>query len=709
MQPPSGPRSKKSTLTPVSVPPGLSMPQDFPPLAAPQTMPTPLKSQRKATIPGTTASSIKPAVPSSIQSQQSKGTGNEKQKRTEDNFTVDSKPAASATHSTPDSVRNFRNKKESSDSGTTSHTRTKRQEKRSEATDAATRESSEHVNDNKKTVIEGSKATKTSDARQRPGKLDIAAAKNTSIALEPIDTATSSKKAADSKDRIVSSSKPPSAVSQPETPATAVSQTSSATTTKQGQPRTIRVLSSADAQSRPSSSAAISFKQPSRQGSLSSINMPGTPVSERISDNVSLTSASMSRANSPPPSKVGTAPARHVSKSQQKKERQARAKQVDEVTKSDALPIREVAEEPVQAPIIGRKKKTKKATTRATADSTPAGTRPSSPTLDEGEMPEKEPSPPATPSQEGKKGERSAPPDSKELEQPFSPSTPTSSDQQTQKSALAASAIFSGLQSANAISPLSTEIFRSVPGLNYRFELDALFPSLDTELPSFEPPDLSDAQIEQLESGEAICVEQLQGTSSSNRLSGFVVVLPDRRTLRGLTRDQAQRYTELRREALETSALLHRAGHGPPPPKPLPRILPTGTKRGGQLQNRFVGGALDSAIDSTTNPPQQAATITVAATSATSTITRLPQPFAFSGGSNNTTSASETGHAYGFPPTHVDDAAAFVTTRRGGGGTMTVEEAEGQLGTSRKETEGLEKRLVGLLRRNRRLVFGGNG
>ncbi|KAL1306305.1 hypothetical protein AAFC00_004388 [Neodothiora populina] len=113
---------------------------------------------------------------------------------------------------------------------------------------------------------------------------------------------------------------------------------------------------------------------PSRQPSLASINMPGTPGSDHagssfISDNVSVTSTSFSRASSPPPgpvsTRVGSAPVRAKTKNQQKKDRQERARQIEEErllaleaekggegTKVDGI---------VQEAIVGRKKKQKKA------------------------------------------------------------------------------------------------------------------------------------------------------------------------------------------------------------------------------------------------------------------------------------------------------------------------------------------------------------
>lgn len=97
----------------------------------------------------------------------------------------------------------------------------------------------------------------------------------------------------------------------------------------------------------------------SRQASIASLNQPGTPASELISDTASFTSTSMSRANSPPliGGKVGSAPVRKKTKSQAKKERQERARQAEEErAMEESVPEPEI----VQAPIVGRKKKTKK-------------------------------------------------------------------------------------------------------------------------------------------------------------------------------------------------------------------------------------------------------------------------------------------------------------------------------------------------------------
>lgn len=134
----------------------------------------------------------------------------------------------------------------------------------------------------------------------------------------------------------------------------------------------------------PSSTASIfpSNYHVSKQAGLISINKlerSGTPTSENISDNASMTSASISRANSPPPSKVGSAPIRVNTKSMQKKQRKElqkeKEKQELEATVTKPEPEAEIG------PIMGRKKKQKKerVVSGATGGSTPAASRPPSP------------------------------------------------------------------------------------------------------------------------------------------------------------------------------------------------------------------------------------------------------------------------------------------------------------------------------------------
>jgi len=121
---------------------------------------------------------------------------------------------------------------------------------------------------------------------------------------------------------------------------------------------------------------AAASRLPSRQPSIASIQPPGTPGSEHVSDDISVTSTSLSRANTPPPptsSRVGSAYVRQNTKSQQKKLRQEKARQAtEEILTKDVQTI----VEPIQEAITSRKKKSKSAKPATPAAATPTAVTP---------------------------------------------------------------------------------------------------------------------------------------------------------------------------------------------------------------------------------------------------------------------------------------------------------------------------------------------
>jgi len=147
----------------------------------------------------------------------------------------------------------------------------------------------------------------------------------------------------------------PSITSRPQTPSLEALNTPIKRT---AQPRTLRITETPRTATPPAfpvvdavpqSSAQAGSKVSSRRPSLTSINHPGTPLSEII-DMFSLPSASrdVSRANSPPPL---------MSKKRgEKKPKKTRRVQ----TESDVLEVEISKIEEEQVPILGRKKKTKK-------------------------------------------------------------------------------------------------------------------------------------------------------------------------------------------------------------------------------------------------------------------------------------------------------------------------------------------------------------
>ena len=150
--------------------------------------------------------------------------------------------------------------------------------------------------------------------------------------------------------------------SRPNTPLTNASRLSDSSAARQ--PKVLRVVDNSKTENAAPMSATQSVssmgagKVGARQPSVSTStpSRPDTP-GEFGSEGDFQTSASVSRANSPPAAtRIGTAPVRAVTKSQAKKDRKQKAKEAEAKKQENAPPV----EEPVQAPILGRKRKTKK-------------------------------------------------------------------------------------------------------------------------------------------------------------------------------------------------------------------------------------------------------------------------------------------------------------------------------------------------------------
>ena len=167
----------------------------------------------------------------------------------------------------------------------------------------------------------------------------------------------------------------PTAGSRPNTPLTGVSRVSDSSSVRQ-HPRILRVVETPRNETPSPSptqsiSSSVQVKKHSRRPSVSSLmSRPDTPgdFASDAGDPPSYTSASVSRANSPPhtpassiaTSRIGSAPVRAVSKSQAKKERRQKAKDAEAKKFEEAAAASTHVAEAVQAPIVGRKRKTKK-------------------------------------------------------------------------------------------------------------------------------------------------------------------------------------------------------------------------------------------------------------------------------------------------------------------------------------------------------------
>ncbi|KAL3708443.1 transcriptional repressor general negative regulator of transcription subunit 4 [Talaromyces marneffei ATCC 18224] len=201
-------------------------------------------------------------------------------------------------------------------------------------------------------VAKGSQSKKP-----KPIKLDL------SMPLEELATASPVKESPASSSAVPANLAQSSvaANSRPGTPQTGISRNSDSSGPRQ--PRVLRLVDTPKTETPPppsavpSLSSVVQAKVRSRRPSVSSVDRPDTP-GDVGSDFELTTSASVSRPNSPPPSKIGSAPVRAMTKNQAKKERRMKAKQAEEAIKEEVATA--IAEEPVQAPILGRKRKTKK-------------------------------------------------------------------------------------------------------------------------------------------------------------------------------------------------------------------------------------------------------------------------------------------------------------------------------------------------------------
>lgn len=305
-------------------------------------------------------------------------------------------------------------------------------------------------------------------------------------------------------------------------------------------------------------------KRPSRQGSIASVNIPGTPASERISDTVSVTTDTVSRADSPPPgpNRVGSAPVRVKTKSQAKKDRQERAK-AEEKKVVEAVTAAPIVETVVQEAIMGRKKKTKKekiATARSTAPSTPGASRAPSPKptpKQETPQPEKAGAVPADPpSQPGKQEpEAVSPPDpvpetatiasavtadppipEVAQEVPTEPAAPRVPSPPVQpKAPFAPASLFAELESSGQMNTETLAFFKTLTGFNFRNEVTA------ADLADIKAPlPLTNEELEKLDAGEAV-----RRGGENGRVFSRVMVTPSHKAIRALSKELEEKYLDL--------------------------------------------------------------------------------------------------------------------------------------------------------------------
>ncbi|KAG8532875.1 uncharacterized protein KY384_002753 [Bacidia gigantensis] len=666
---------QKILQAPTPAAPGVASTQDFPSLPTPQKAPevatAPVATPKKGLIAKTVASGVKPAVPKKVPQPVTKGASLPDKK-----FEDDAVAAKATTRSL-----------------------TEAQEEPQSVPALSSRAVSE-----KTTASHATKAAAEEDSnlkRQKPSNIDVGAAQEAARkdAGPTADVSNSPKLTGTTT----------SSPAQPTTPTTVASQQTNASPIPPTKgPKTLRVGTTMKVGQNSPSNAESS------RSSAISAQPPATP-----SDNASLTSTSVSRANSPPPSRVGSAPVRQISKAQQKKERQARAKQPDTIApKPEQQPLKLEEPEVVQEPIVGRKKKAKKAKQTPTADSTPAPSRAPSPERStEPVSKEQKADATSSASQKDKASKSQASQISqaaefKKAEEPPSTSTKINSqplDEPSRKAAtMTPAALFSHLTSTGVLDPSVADIlFKPVPGATTRFEHSA-------DLVTTASPVLSEAQAKSLDNGCAVLVEPPSSTFNSSSERGgnerstgtgagarigaggvgsggnrCTVVLPDRRPIGGLNVTQAKRMVELVNRIgvpgwkAEVEGLV-----------PVRRVS---TFNPGPPQREEGDGDDDGDAGDGEGGVER----------------ELVNRFASAedvgeGGVGNVGGMG--GGGYYEPARELRDKIAAVNagvglgSGLGTGVVMSVEEAEARFVASKRETEGIEKRLNALIKKNRRLV-----
>ncbi|MCJ1282314.1 transcriptional repressor general negative regulator of transcription subunit 4 [Xylographa opegraphella] len=671
----------------ISTPPGFSSTEDFPPLATPQKLASTSKAISSTITPVTP---LKPSVNQVLLADQRPPIQDSSAVQ---KFSGKAKPEAVTNDNVGSATKGITN-----DDNEPLQSRPNDENDVSRATLVSQDTDEIHVRESETAITthddklpkKTEKKPSLPEKRQRPGKLDITAAKDASkrhveqmmSSVDPVITVTPSKSVRNNM----------SGSSQPGTPGIAFSQSSASPLHRQAPPRIIRVVQTPKPEAtrvetpprQPSLATTVSTpvgmtnRRLSRQPSLNSLYQPDTPANDTVSDNMSLTSTSLSRPGSPPIGKVGSAPVRLNTKSQQKKERQARARNIEDSRQTtESTTFSTLHNEPVQAPIVGRKKKTKKSKLQMSTDSLATGSglpstyRHDEPTQDHANTAitvDPREGRPASSSRKRAKHENNEKVVEEELSE-IAPETPNELMDKSRKNQLSAAAIFAELQKAGEIVSSALDLFRNVTGVNHRFELD----EIDLSETDRVPP-ISDAQRRLLDQGKSICIKL-----TTNK---YAVVLPNRRVLRGFSQEQAERYRNLRSQTLQANgpADFHSNRHS---------------------IERWLNSDLPQAIGF----------------NGESAVTKLPNgEHATMPGEiaplfhDRFAAASPRDKQVDVPLEKFWEVDTTMDTASIGGGqnrqpSMTAHEAERALTAARKETEALEKRLNGLLKKNRKLLM----
>lgn len=513
-------------------------------------------------------------------------------------------------------------------------------------------------------------------------------------------------------------------------------------------PKTLRVVPTSKNELPPVASPVFAI-----QRALSMSIRPDTPTSEMVSDTASIVSGSVSvsRAGSPPPSRIGSAAVRTATKSQQRKQRK-------DALKQDTQAITEAAKEELleeeHAPVIGRKKKQKKekeksAKAVASRASTPAPesfkdqAHEAEEATPEKKLEEKTVTEPVTPlktpvKKKGKASElekvkpREAP--RQEPPKPTPPPAPkaTVDDEEEEEPQAGPASIFrdvrsslwtSAIESLYMLKPLTTGSSRADHSRRQSITAagDDASHCKDCVCKCGE---IQDADLAALRAGQPV---RKQFHVDGSRM----LITPNGDCIRGLTAEEEEAFLGLQAAIAATAenpgafiAPRHQPGSGAfslikgrAVPNGRPNIFPATTQPQsqdpiGKLQredalsyiNQYVLPRLNLGATNVGWPKGAALRQDAAAASLNSLAPYFYGPDAAAGVGIYSAPDGKDFHA---PPEVVGNGAGIGGNAGGVSGMplMSVEDAEGALSVARRETEKLEKGLNQVIKRNRRLLL----
>ncbi|EXM03260.1 CCR4-NOT transcription complex subunit 4 [Fusarium odoratissimum NRRL 54006] len=514
-------------------------------------------------------------------------------------------------------------------------------------------------------------------------------------------------------------------------------------------PKTLRVIAAPKAEAPPPASPALTMASVALSGTsraVSGSHRPDTPVSEMISDNASVVSASVthSRASSPPPSRIGSAAVRTTTKSQQRKQRK-------DVLKQETKLIAEapIAEAEVHAPIMGRKKKQKKEKPIKTAQPD-ASTIPEAPADEPSQPPsqqepvkepEREPEEKPVKSKNSQKKSIKSKGKTKEVEtQPTPPppaspkeSTPDAQEPPARPQPDPAS-VFSEIKNtlwASSVDKL--QLFKPIANGSSRTDYSAAKNNANKAEHckdcSCKCGEIQDEDLAALRAGKPV---RKQFHVDGSRM----LITPNGDCIRGLTPEEEDAFLELQAAIANAAenpgsfiAPRHQPGSGAfslikgrAVPNGRPNIFPATAQLQsqdpiGKLQredalsyiNQYVLPRLNLGATNMGFPKGASPTKDAAAASLNSLAPYFYGPDAAAGvGIYSPPDGARAMQDFSSAGMSSEERGKNFGMGVGGMPLMSVEDAEGALAAARRETEKLEKGLNQVIKRNRRLILGGN-